>query len=306
MTIIIKYICSLIFILIPIILLTCELSINNQSIDFKTVSLVTTNLSGLYPASLCMYYTLTDQKNMILEFIPFYFITITSGTYHLCDKINNESIFCIYDIDTLRKIDFSNSYLCVSTVILYLIKFEYITAQHKKLKYVLHLYSYVIINLLCASDNYNIAPIFYILFEFICFVIIFYAQYSNYYVLLNNYNTILYLTIGISLELMAYLAYICIVYNNYGLNNYWWIHSYFWHVPSLMGAMFLFEALMMNGVNKTFFVESYQIVTCSIQKMSYNYISLNEFGIEMMDKNVDEFEDEINIDNVDDEKMILI
>jgi len=73
-----------------------------------------------------------------------------------------------------------------------------------------------------------------------------------------------------------------------------------------MGAMFLFEALTMNSVNKTFFVESYQIVTCSIQKMSYNYISLNEFGIEMMDKNVDEFEDDISIDNVDDEKMILI
>ena len=304
MTIIIKYIGSAIVLLFPILLLTCELIVNIKNIDSKITSLVTTNLSGLYPASLCIYYTLSDQKNMILEFIPFYFITITSGTYHLCDKINGESIFCIYDIETLRKIDFSNSYLCVSTVILYLIKFEYITAQHKKLKYVLHLYSYVIINLLCASNNYNIGPIFFILFEFICFVIIFHANYDNYYMLLDNNYTILYLITGIGLEIMAYLAYICIVYNNYGLNNYWWIHSYFWHVPSLMGAMFLFEAATMSSVKRCFFVESYQIVTCSIQKMSYNYISLNEFGIEMMDKNVDEFED---IDgHVDDEKMILI
>ena len=41
---------------------------------------------------------------------------------------------------------------------------------------------------------------------------------------------------GFGLEIMAYVAYICIVYNNYGLNNYWWIHSYFWHVPSLTGC----------------------------------------------------------------------
>ena len=278
--------------------------VNIKNIDSKITSLVTTNLSGLSPASLCLYYTLTDQKNMILEFIPFYFITITSGTYHLCDKINGESMFCVYDIDTLRKIDFSNSYLCVSAVILYLIKFEYISAQPKKLKYILNIFSFAIINLLCASDNYSSGPIFFILFEFICLVIIFHANYDNYYMLLDNNYTILYLMTGIGLEIMAYLAYICIVYNNYGLNNYWWIHSYFWHVPSLMGAMFLFEAATMSSVKRSFFVESYQIVTCSIQKMSYNYISLNEFGIEMMDKNVDEFED--TDEHVDDEKMILI
>jgi hypothetical protein len=304
MTIIIKYIGSAIVLLFPILLLTCELIVNIKNIDSKITSLVTTNLSGLYPASLCLYYTLTDQKNMILEFIPFYFITITSGTYHLCDKINGESMFCVYDIDTLRKIDFSNSYLCVSAVILYLIKFEYISAQPKKLKYILNIFSFAIINLLCASDNYSSGPIFFILFEFICLVIIFHANYDNYYMLLDNNYTILYLMTGIGLEIMAYLAYICIVYNNYGLNNYWWIHSYFWHVPSLMGAMFLFEAATMSSVKRSFFVESYQIVTCSIQKMSYNYISLNEFGIEMMDKNVDEFED--TDEHVDDEKMILI
>ena len=304
MTIIIKYIGSAIVLLFPILLLTCELIVNIKNIDSKITSLVTTNLSGLYPASLCLYYTLTDQKNMILEFIPFYFITITSGTYHLCDKINGESMFCVYDIDTLRKIDFSNSYLCVSAVILYLIKFEYISAQPKKLKYILNIFSFAIINLLCASDNYSSGPIFFILFEFICLVIIFHANYDNYYMLLDNNYTILYLMTGIGLEIMAYIAYICIVYNNYGLNNYWWIHSYFWHVPSLMGAMFLFEAATMSSVKRSFFVESYQIVTCSIQKMSYNYISLNEFGIEMMDKNVDEFED--TDEHVDDEKMILI
>ena len=304
MTIIIKYIGSAIVLLFPILLLTCELIVNIKNIDSKITSLVTTNLSGLYPASLCLYYTLTDQKNMILEFIPFYFITITSGTYHLCDKINGESMFCVYDIDTLRKIDFSNSYLCVSAVILYLIKFEYISAQPKKLKYILNIFSFAIINLLCASDNYSSGPIFFILFEFICLVIIFHANYDNYYMLLDNNYTILYLMTGIGLEIMAYLAYICIVYNNYGLNNYWWIHSYFWHVPSLMGAMFLFEAATMSSVKRSFVVESYQIVTCSIQKMSYNYISLNEFGIEMMDKNVDEFED--TDEHVDDEKMILI
>ena len=305
MTIIIKYIGSAIVLLFPILLLTCELIVNIKNIDSKITSLVTTNLSGLYPASLCLYYTLTDQKNMILEFIPFYFITITSGTYHLCDKINGESMFCVYDIDTLRKIDFSNSYLCVSAVILYLIKFEYISAQPKKLKYILNIFSFAIINLLCASDNYSSGPIFFILFEFICLVIIFHANYDNYYMLLDNNYTILYLMTGIGLEIMAYIAYICIVYNNYGLNNYWWIHSYFWHVPSLMGAMFLFEAATMSSVKRSFFVESYQIATCSIQKMSYNYISLNEFGIEMMDKNVDEFEQDID-GHVDDEKMILI
>ena len=304
MTITIEYICSIFFLLFPCMLLTTELFVNKEKIDYKTISLVTTNLSGLYPASLCMYYTLTDQKNMILEFFPFYFITITSGTYHLCDKINNESIFCIYDIDTLRKIDFSNSYLCVSAVILYLIKFEYISAQPKKLKYILNIFSFAIINLLCSSDNYSAGPIFFILFEFICLVIIFHANYDNYYMLLDNNYTILYLMTGIGLEIMAYISYICIVYNNYGMNNYWWIHSYFWHVPSLTGAMFLFEALTMSSVKNSFFIESYLIVTCSIQKISYNYISLNEFGIEMMDKNVDEFED---IDeHVDDEKMILI
>ena len=60
----------------------------------------------------------------------------------------------------------------------------------------------------------------------------------------------------------------------------------------------------MNSVKNSFFVETYQVATCSIQKISYNYISLNEFGIEMMDKNVDEFEDVEA--NADDEKMILI
>jgi len=298
MTIVIKYISSGIIVLFPILLLTTELILNNKNVDFKIVSLVITNLTGLYPTSLCMYYTLTNQKNMIVEFVPFYFITITSGTYHLCDKINNESVFCIYDIKILRTIDFINSYLCVSTVILYLIKFEYITSYHKQLKYISHIYSSLLITVLCAFYNYNISPIFYILFEFMCFTMVVYANYSKYAIVLNNYYTVLYLMIGIGLELIAYIAYICTVYNNYGLYNYWWIHSYLWHTPCLLGAMFLYEATTMNNVKTPFFVEIYRILTGNSQIITYNYISLNEFGIEMTDINerMEDFQE--NDDNI--------
>lgn len=305
MTNVIKYIGSIFILMFPIILLTSELIINNI-IDYKIISLVITNLTGLCPASLTIYYTVTNQKNMILEFIPFYFIPITSGTYHLCDKINNESLFCIYDIDTLRKIDFSNSYLCVSTVILYLIKLEFITPHHKLLKNILHILSFCIINLLISSENYSTWPIFFILFEFICFISVIYIKYDNYVVLLNNYYTIAYLTIGIWLEIIAYISYICIVYNNYGLNNYWWIHSYFWHIPSLLGTMFLYEALMMNTIKTTFFKQTIQILKCNFKRKPYNYISLNEFGIELTNKNECNFliEDVNNYDDI--EKMIII
>jgi len=311
MTNVIKYIGTIFILMSPVILLTSELFINNIT-DVKIISLVITNLSGLYPASLCSYYTVTNQKNMVLEFMPFYFIPITSGTYHLCDKINNNSLFCIYDIETLRKIDFSNSYLCVSTVILYLIKLEFITPNHKILKIILHTLSFCVINLLISFENYNLAPIFFILFEFVSFMAIIYIKYENYIVLLNNYYTIAYLTIGIGLELIAYLSYICIVYNNYGLDNYWWIHSYFWHIPSLLGTMFLYEALIMNNIKTSFFTETIQIINCNFKRMQYNYISLNEFGIELTNKNecISLIENVNNYDDInnyeDTEKMIII
>lgn len=268
--------------LFPIILLTTEL-ISNKSTDVKIGSLVLTNLTGLYPALLCVYYTLTNQKNMFLEFLPFYCITITSGTYHLCDKINNNSVFCIYDIETLRIIDFINSYLCVSAVILYSIKFEYMTSYYKQLKYILHVTSYLLITLLCAF--YDICPIFYILCEFILLIIVVYVNYSKYVILFNNNYTILCVIFGMSLELMAYIAYICIVYNNYGMNNYWWIHSYFWHIPCLLGAMFLYEGLTMNDIKIPFFVEIYKLIRCNTNNIRINYNSLNELGIELTDVN---------------------
>lgn len=312
---VIKYIGPIFILVSPIILLTSELIINNIK-DIKILSLVITNLAGLFPASLTMYYTVTNQKNMRLEFIPFYFISIISGTYHLCDKINNNSLVCIYDIETLRKIDFSNSYLCVSTVILYFIKLDYISSHHNILKNISHILSFCIINLLIFFENYSAGPIIFILFEFVCFMVIIYIKYDNYVVLLDNYYTIVYLKIGIVLELIAYISYICTVYNNYGLNNYWWIHSYFWHIPSLLGAMFLYEALIMNNVKTNFFTKTINIITCNVQKISYNYISLNEFGIELMNINERSLEvddvinyDDINYDNInyeDTEKMIII
>lgn len=300
-----KYTTAVIIILLPVILLTTAL-ILNKGINVKVISLAITNLTGLCPASLCIYYTLSKQKNMILEFLPFYFITITSGTYHLCDKIHNNSVFCIYDINTLRIIDFCNAYLCVSSVIIYFIKFEYITYYHKSLRYIAHIYSYIIIILLCSF--YKSIPIFYIALEFICLTIVVYMNYSKYIILLNNDYTMLFFKIGFCLELTAYIAYICTVYYAYGMNNYWWIHSYFWHIPSLLGAMFLYESIIINNVKTPFFVESYKFLTCNttkFNKIKYNYISLNEFGIELMDiserdfllNNIQENDDNIYIYN---------
>lgn len=286
-----KYTTSVIIILFPVILLTTELILNKSINNVKIVSLVITNLTGLCPASLCIYYTLTKQKNMFFEFLPFYCITITSGTYHLCDKIQNNSAFCIYDINILHTIDFCNAYLCVSTVIIYLIKFEYITYYHKTLRYIAHIYSNIIIILLCTF--YKSSPIFYIALECICLIIVVYMNYNKYVTLLNNEYTMLFLKIGLCLEITAYIAYICTVYYKYGMNNYWWIHSYFWHVPSLLGAIFLYESIIINSIKFPFCVESYKFLTCNTTKFNeYNYISVNEFGIELTDIN------EIENDNI--------
>ena len=110
---------------LPSILLIIEIILHSDILNYKILSLTATNFAGLVPTCLCLYYIYTKQANMIIEMIPFSMIVLSSGTYHLCNSTRYSSSLCIGLHDMATYADFINSYLCISTTILYAVKFEF-------------------------------------------------------------------------------------------------------------------------------------------------------------------------------------
>ena len=111
-----KSIISLVLLLCPLIFIPIELYYYRNDIDYKIVSLTTTNLFSLIPVSISLYYTITNKRNMILEFIPFYCIIFTSSMYHLCQYVDN-SVYCILHYNILYYIMLYH--IIVNYIILY-------------------------------------------------------------------------------------------------------------------------------------------------------------------------------------------
>jgi hypothetical protein len=84
---------------------------------------------------------------------------------------------------------------------------------------------------------------------------------------------LVYFIIGIVLVTLAFVAYVCTVYKHYeSEDDYWFIHSFFWHTPALLSAVFLLESVTdINLVKESFFDKCFQFITCKDCTNSIRY-----------------------------------
>ena len=236
----IKKLLLLIMFILPVFYVPIEIFYYYDIIDYKVISLTSTNLFAIIPFTSSMYYTITKQRNMILEMIPFYSIIFTSSTYHLCYNINI-SKYCIMYNNLYRYIDFINSYYCISSVILYMTKIEgtYDISKKRLLIYLFQLLLIILINIQVENENVNI--FLNILISFIPFILSFLFNRNDVKNYFENYNY-RYLVIGILLSTLGFLIYILIYNNIIKKEEYWMYHSYLWHIIMFLSSFFFFES----------------------------------------------------------------
>lgn len=233
--------------ILPSLILISELIFYRNSLNLQILSLSGTNLAGIIPTLLCYYYITNKNENMIMELIPFYFIILTSGNYHLCNSLNYSLNVCFMNPKIYYYLDFINSYCCISTVIVHAIKFEYNGWINKKihngnLKIVLNTINLLFYSIIITVQKNTYIPIFYTLSLLLILVIYFYLHCSS-YIFLFNKNKLMMLLIGITLASFAFSIYLCtIILNLNTFENYWILHSYCWHLPVMISSLFLLEA----------------------------------------------------------------
>lgn len=278
-----KQIFLIAFILTPAIIVSIEVFIYLEYLNYKSISLITSNFIGILPCSLCLYYTLTKQKNMLLEFIPFYLIIFSSGSYHLCNSVNYIGSYCSLGKDFYFTFDFINSYFCITTILLYGIKLEYI--DHFRnciiLKRLIYLANLIMLCFLIIKQPNIYLPLIYICCIFGVFIGTLFLKYDLYIDNFYTRNKIIHLTVGIILGIFSFLIYIFTVYKSLEpCNNYWFLHAFFWHIPVITSSMFILETFTENSEHESFF-------RFCISKFNYKGRNNNRIHIETINNDVE-------------------
>jgi hypothetical protein len=223
------------------------------------MSLVITNFVGFLPASQTLYYTLNNHY-MVHEFVLFYLITLNSGTYHLCNKINYTGKYCQYlPADIIMQLDYINSYFCIIATILYLAKFELITdiAIKRMIKITIYTIEYIVVLILTIKYRTTQLPSLFTSLTLIVVLLVFVNNRNIYVENYFNWHRGIIFMIGFVLATVAFVTYLYISIN--GLQNedlYWAYHSYLWHVPVLLSPVFIIESTTL--CEKSYFVWIYE------------------------------------------------
>jgi len=243
------------FLLVPDIILLVLLWEYDLYSHQDILWLVVSNFVGFFPAAQSLYYTI-NKHYMVHEFMFFYLITLNSGTYHLCNKINYNENYCQYlSKEILIQLDYVNSYLCIIATILYLAKFEFMGDSFVKnvIKFTVHGIAYLLVTIL--TIKYRTSQLSALFTSFILiFVLIMFASYRFRYVELyfTFYRGCLFF-IGFVFAIIAFVTYLYIsIHSLHGEEKYWIYHSFLWHVPVLLSPVFIIESSTLSK-NKMFF-----------------------------------------------------
>lgn len=239
---------AVIFLTLPSIVLLIETFYSYSYLSFKVLSLSLTNITGIVPAGLCLYYTIKKHVDLSFEFIPFYFITFTSGTYHLCDSINYNEKFCSLNPNIYMYLDFINSYFCISTTLLHIVWYGYKESHLnifilKRISIVLNLILYSLILILMNDTN---IPFIYTS-SIISFTVVYIIWKNELYIGSLDPINFKKLSIGILFSSFAFIIYLCTIIFELLDKDYWILHSYCWHIPIMLSSFFIIEAFIKNN-----------------------------------------------------------
>lgn len=231
--------------LLPQIVLIIELHKYDQFTHTHTLSLVITNFVGFFPAAQTLYYTL-NKHYMVHEFVLFYLITLNSGTYHLCNKLNYVGKYCQYlPSDVLMQLDYINSYFCIIATILYLAKFEFINDITVKnmIKITIYTVEYIIVLILTIKYRTTQLPALFTSLTLIVVLLVFVNNRNRYVELYFNLYRGCVFFAGFMFAIIAFVTYLYIsIHSLQGEEKYWIYHSYLWHVPVLLSPVFIIES----------------------------------------------------------------
>jgi len=296
----------------PIAILSVELYIYRNVIDNIIIALVATNFTGMLPASQALYYTLTKQHNMYIEFILFYGIVLCSGSYHLCDKVNYKGHFCTVLFEkNYMYVDFINSYFCIAATILWLSKFEYMFFNHYWyiVKGITYVVEYLLIVFAVLSYNNVYIPVYVTSLSFLPFAIIFFHHKEKYVENYWKFYRIIYFFLGMIFGLIAFATYAITQYKTYKSDDYWILHSFGWHIPVMLCPMFFFETLASSPREKSYFDfatdilffcwkrKRYNVVSCDSPNCNYSYTTNDEVFQDFKDDEIEYINVNIDLQN---------
>ena len=192
---------------------------------------------------------------MVHEFVFFYLITLNSGTYHLCNKMNYEGIYCQYlPVEVLIQLDYINSYFCIIATLLYLAKFEMINDLFikKTVKTTIYATNYIVVLILTLKYRKTQLPALFTSLNMIVVLLMFVSNRDKYIELYFNWYKGCIFFIGFIFSMIAFITYLYISINSLqGEEHYWIYHSYLWHVPILLAPVFILESSTIS--KKSFF-----------------------------------------------------
>lgn len=239
---------AVIFLTLPSLFLLIEVLYLLPYLNLKILSLSLTNLAGIIPAGLCLYKKIKCKVDLLFEFIPFYFIVLTSGTYHLCDSVDYIGKFCSMNPDIYLYLDFINSYFCISTTLLHIVWYAYKESYImifilKRVSIILNLIIYSLI-LILLDDTY--IPFLYT--SSIISLTIVYILWNN-QLYIGSLDPINFkkLSIGVLFCSFSFIIYLCTIIFNLMKEEYWILHSYCWHIPIFLSSFFLIDAFIQKN-----------------------------------------------------------
>jgi hypothetical protein len=207
---------------VPVFVLCSLVILYRDSLDYESFCLVLTNVFGVIPFIVCY------RNGMVLESLPFYTITLTSGSYHLCNAVNYAGRYCSLPKAFYVDLDFINSYVCIMTVLIRLTR--------TNLRVQLNALSVVVFSIVVPLTN-RIVPLSGACFGFGIVSIVLLIRRTEYVDVVKRAE----FQIGLALAILAFTVYLATVYCGVQ-NDYWLLHSFGWHVPVMTSSALIVQS----------------------------------------------------------------
>lgn len=215
----------------------------NDTVDHTTYSLLLTNIA-IVPSMM-----FTFHYKYYIEFVLTNPILYISSLYHICDNNKGKYAICDSNYKSLHYSDHVVSYLLIVTYMVYKMNFASV------IKVMINLLYCILFGMsLYTEENATNANFVFTIIIAFSIIPIMIARYVYmhchkddniaYHSILESFKSP-YMIIGIIIAVVAtiFLALWEVLWSSvWGIDSYWWVHSYLWHIPIMFSTFLLLKS----------------------------------------------------------------
>ncbi len=218
--------------IIPLITFFIISIMNMNYFDYKTITLVFSNLSMLPTVCACTYFLSHSIRNkeykysLFIEFALSYAIIFISGFYHFCDR----AVICFGNYTELHEMDYIASYTLIATYIFHVTRINIVY------KIMLHIFQ-ITVFIFCVQQTslYTYILYFYAIPAGVVISKLLERYYKKKVIEFFKSFNIKYFISGISLFIIG-LIFGPLQLQKIPIKYYWIYHSFGWHLPVMLAS----------------------------------------------------------------------